>query len=115
MQALRSSIVSRRHFAWLMWLALLLPIAQVAASWHVLSHTAASASESTDEKSAPHQTHCDLCVVAAAVSGGALTAHSPSIPPVALHGELPLASIVVVRVATAIRAYRSRAPPIAPV
>jgi hypothetical protein len=97
-----------------MWFALLLPIAQLTASWHVLSHAATAISDAADEKSAPHQTHCDLCVTAAAVSGGALIGQPPSILFAALHADLPPAALVAVWAATPIRAYRSRAPPTAP-
>ena len=51
MHAHRSRAVPRRHLVWLLWLALLLPVAQAAASWHALSHAlpdAGSADELAD-------------------------------------------------------------------
>jgi hypothetical protein len=53
-------------------LALVLPLAQVAAAAHELSHVKAA----LQHKSSPAGTHCDLCVAAAAVTGGGAAAHS---------------------------------------
>ncbi|RZL35330.1 MAG: hypothetical protein EOP35_14580, partial [Rubrivivax sp.] len=54
---------------WLLWLALLLPIAQAMAGVHALSHVG----ERQDDGIA-HLVHCDLCLTAADLGAGAPTA-----------------------------------------
>lgn len=54
---------------WLLWLALLLPIAQAMAGVHALSHIG----ERQDDGIA-HLVHCDLCLTAADLGAGAPTA-----------------------------------------
>lgn len=97
--------------AWLLWLALLLPFAQAAANWHALSHVQADAAGDRDGKQSLHLAHCDLCLTAAAVTGGA-----PAAPPTALalravRHEAPSQAVATERVAAPVRRYLSRAPP----
>jgi len=73
--------MTRRLFFALL-LALVLPLAQVAAAAHELSHVRA-----TQDKSAPSAIHCDLCAVAAAVTGGGAASEAP----VLLHAPAPVA------------------------
>jgi len=102
----------QRRLVWLLWLALLLPIAQAAAMSHALSHAVADGDDDHDRQ-AVHQTHCDLCLTAAALSGGALPEQRPSLPhPVARH-VAPQVAAGGVWFALPPRAYLSRAPPIA--
>jgi hypothetical protein len=58
---------SASRFACWLWLALLFPVAQVAAAAHELSHVRAEAGDGVDGKQAAHLAHCDLCPVAAAI------------------------------------------------
>ena len=106
----------RAKLSWLLWLALLLPMAQSVASWHALSHVAVEA-EATDDSSRAvlHGLHCDLCLAAAAVgSGAAPMAHAaPAL--VAARYLRPLTASVVERPAQPTLAYQSRAPPFVPV
>lgn len=104
-------LVSRRRLAWLLWLALVLPAAQVAASWHALSHTAAMAGTDADAKHALHQTQCDLCLVAAAVASGALPVATPALPGPAARHDVVHAAVDSVWQAPPAQAYLSRAPP----
>ena len=113
MIALCSRTVSPRRFAWLLWFGLLLPVAQVGAAWHALSHDRAEISRDAGDKQAPAQTHCDLCLMAAAIGGGALIADLPVLTPPAIRHERPQAANVDAWVALTSRAYRSRAPPFA--
>ena len=113
MRSSRSRTVSQRRLVWLLWLALLLPLAQAAAVWHVLSHTGPAANGEADGKRALHPTHCDLCLTAAAVSGGALRAEPLSLPSPSARHEVPQAVSGNVGPALLSRAYRSRAPPFA--
>jgi len=113
MHSTRIRTVSQRHLGWLLWLMLLLPVAQVTASWHALSHVAIDASAASDPQHAPHPTHCDLCLTAAAVDGGAPLAAASLLALDAVRHELPQATHVTLWVASPAQAYLSRAPPIA--
>lgn len=104
---------ARRHLPWLLWLALLMPVAQVAAAWHVLSHERVDGGDDADGPKALHVSHCDLCVVAAAVTGGALPGRAPSLPPAATPQAAPPAEVRGGWLAPPTQAYESRAPPIA--
>jgi hypothetical protein len=95
---------------WLLWLALLLPMGQSAASWHALSHTRVDSSDA-DGKQALHQAHCDLCLTAAAVSGGAMPSQAPALPHLSARHAAPQAAAGSVWLALPALAYLSRAPP----
>ena len=105
--------VARRHLPWLLWLALLMPVAQVAAAWHVLSHERIDTGGEADGSKALHSSHCDLCLAAAAVTGGALPGRSPSLPPAAAPHAASHADARGGWLAPPARIYESRAPPIA--
>ncbi len=113
MHSLRSRIVLQRHFAWLLWLMLLLPVAQVAASWHALTHVSVDAGAARDPQHAPHLAHCDLCLTAAAIDSGAPLAEPLSLKAEVARHELPQTAAIACWVASPARAYLSRAPPIA--
>jgi hypothetical protein len=93
---------------WLVWLALLLPLAQSAAAWHAISHVAPAAAH---DDGGPAHAPCDLCLTAAAASGPGLPGSAPSFAaPAHLADALPEhAAPVVPHGGRA--AYRSRAPP----
>jgi hypothetical protein len=102
-----------RRFAWLLWLALLLPVAQAAAACHALSHVGDSSRSEGNGKQAPHAGHCDLCLAAAAIAGTAPQAAPPAfVLPALDHALLEECFAEFLRV-PATRAYLSRAPPIA--
>lgn len=114
MQALRSSLSPHRRLAWLLWLVLLLPLAQTTANLHVLSHATAELAGETgraDRQQAIDHAYCDLCLTAAALLGAA-----PPVPPAvlaqstALH-TLPKTWFASSRLAPALPVYQSRAPP----
>ena len=115
MHSLRTLSRSPRGLAWLMWLALLLPVAQFAANWHVMSHAVAQVGDAADDKGTPHQAHCDLCVAAAAIGGGALIDEPASIAHPPVGHELPQAAVQTLWWAAPVAAYLSRAPPFASV
>jgi hypothetical protein len=60
---------------WLLWLALLLPVAQAMAGAHALSHVG----ERQDDGVA-HLVHCDLCLTAAHLGAGAPAAQAAALP-----------------------------------
>lgn len=81
---------------WLLWLALLLPLAQAVAGVHALSH---ATGERQDDGIA-HLVHCDLCLAAANLAGGA---------PAAEPGPLPASTAVEARAAAPLDAIVERA------
>ena len=103
--------VSPRRFAWLLWFALLLPIAQAAATCHALSHTPAQWGD-VHGKQLLHEGHCDLCLMAAALGGAALPGEPPASPHPVGRYETPQVAPSAPWIALPARAYRSRAPPL---
>ena len=102
-----------RRLAWLLMLVLLLPLAQTAANWHLLSHVRAEQSAPPDGDHAIHVDHCDLCLTAAALTGGALPVQSIASAPIVLAAEAPGIQSSAVWFARPERPYESRAPPFA--
>lgn len=105
-----------RHFAWLLWLAMLLPVAQTAASCHLYSHDqelAAAAADYSKNKHAAVGSHCDLCLVGSIAHGGALPSAEllPPLPPI-VHAA-PRAAFQSPWTPPLVLAYQGRAPPIA--
>lgn len=102
----------RLGLSWLMALALLLPLAQLAGAWHELQH-GAEAAGLRDGKlpKATHAAGCGQCLASAAVHGAGLLASPQGVLAPVLgqvlhaHGDGP------VRRPAAVLAYRSRAPP----
>ena len=91
---------------WLLWLALLLPIAQAVAGTHALSHVG----ERQDDGIA-HLVHCGLCLTAADLGTGA-----PAVEPAALAAgparhAAPLQAAVAAPRATRLGLPPARAPP----
>ncbi len=104
----------RRRFAWLLWLALLMPLAQAAGAWHAVAH--ASALPGGEEgKHGPAQAPCELCLAAAVLGSGALPAKPFALPRPACAQEAPCASPVASALGPSPSANRSRAPPHFPV
>jgi len=102
----------RRRAGWLLLLSLLLPIAQAAGSWHVLSHAPSTLEGEGSGKKAVHQAGCGVCLAAATLVAGA--------PPVAeLSWQVPTVVAAASRIVSSgieparrARAYDSRAPPL---
>lgn len=86
----------RNARSWLLWLALLLPIAQALAGVHALSHAAGD----RQDDGVAHLVHCDLCLTAANLAGGA---------PPAEPGPLPASVAVEARAAVPPGAVAERA------
>lgn len=108
----RHRSLHQHGLAWLLWMALLLPMAQTAASWHGLSHVASAAATSQPaEDQAAHTAHCDLCLNAAALGGGALPEAPPSLQLVAMRHTRPQVAAAQPWQAPASLPYQSRAPP----
>lgn len=108
---MRFNTFSHRHLVCLLWLVLLLPIAQTAATWHVLSHLHSDQSAENDGKQAIHQDRCDLCLSAATLIGGAPLVSSVQLPQARAFHEAPLVELRGILLTAPARAYDSRAPP----
>ena len=90
-----------RRFLWSLLLALILPLAQVAAAAHEVSHV----------KGAPQSIQCDQCAAAAAVSGGAAASTPSALPAIAPLAAAPVFVETAAPASTPFAAFRSRAPP----
>ena len=111
--------MARQHFrpliaprlAWVLWLAMLLPLAQLAGNWHAQSHWDTERSSAPRNKDALAGAHCGVCLTFAAVTGGGAAStplaieHAPARQPAAQLPDGPRWS------APLLRAYESRAPP----
>ncbi|MDM0115947.1 hypothetical protein QTI66_27610 [Variovorax sp. J22R133] len=114
MFSLRQRSRAPRHFAWLLWLAMLLPIAQAASATHALSHTGDDLAAAAKHKQLQHLVHCEICVAAGAIGGGALPSPPLSLPPLlAARHEAPQADADGVWQGLPLLAYQGRAPPVA--
>ncbi|MCE4556385.1 hypothetical protein [Pelomonas cellulosilytica] len=91
---------------WLFWLALVLPLAQAMAGVHALSHVT---DRSTD--GIAHLVHCDLCLTAANLAGGAPAAEPSALPPVVASASVPAPSFSAVVELDAAWRPPARAPP----
>lgn len=91
-----------RRLLWSLLLAFLLPLAQLGAAAHEVSHV----------KQAPVAVHCDQCTLGAAVTGGG--APSMDATPAVLHvaHAAPVAPVAPVAGPEPFRAFASRAPPL---
>ena len=102
---------AQRHMQWLLWLVLLLPLAQTLGSWHLVAHLPTQQSTQREDPQALHPDDCSLCTSAAALIGGAPLATPPKLPQtLALFKAPPATRIGIFTAPTAI-AYESRAPP----
>lgn len=112
MSHVRSGRLAARRFGWLLWLGLLLPIAQLAAATHALSHTRTATSSRDDPSSQAHFVHCDLCLTAAAIGGAAPVAEPASLATSVFDASPPRDVVHVAPAVAPALAYRSRAPPV---
>ncbi len=104
---------SKRRFMWLLWLALLTPIAQTVAAAHVLSHSQ-QATTGDSGKQLHHEALCGLCVTAASLSSAAPAVAAHFVPSLLPLREAPHADSNHVAFALTVHAYESRAPPFLP-
>lgn len=101
----------RHRVAWLLWLALLVPLAQSAAFVHGYSHVRTEASDYRDSDPATQANHCALCLTAAALAGGAVLAGESRLFFVAGPDVVPREGATSVWQGLATLGYLSRAPP----
>ena len=92
---------------WLLWLALLLPVAQAMAGVHAVSHAAGD----RPGDSIAHLVHCDLCLTAADLGSGAPLAEPPVLMPVDAVHAAPLLARGGVPRAVSLGLPPARAPP----
>ena len=103
---------SKRRFMWLLWLALLTPIAQTVAAAHVLSHSQLEATGSG--KQLHQEALCGLCVTAASVGSAAPAGAAHFVPALLPLSGAPRTDSTQLTFALTARAYESRAPPFLP-
>ncbi|WP_018987774.1 hypothetical protein [Aromatoleum toluclasticum] len=107
----RSRTAAPRHLAWLLWLALLLPIGQLAAMCHAVTHVSEETSRQAGREKGLPDKACDLCLIAAALGGGGLRGVPPPPPDLTARHEVPQAALDGTWLPLHARAYLSRAPP----
>ena len=110
------NIAPHRRFVWLLWLLLLLPMAQTAATLHGYAHGLASEPEGTykvDGKHAFPHGPCGICLIAAAFVGGAPPAEPPALSQSTALYQAPNANSGSVWISPIFPAYEGRAPPVA--
>ena len=94
----------------LLWLALLLAIAQSVAILHVYTHSPLETSTSSAGQHPGGLAHCNLCIVAASVAGAAPPTPALLLPALA-HDVPPLAAQYAPQSAPHYPRYAIRAPP----
>ena len=110
MPAAPQALLKRIHLRWILVLALLLPLGQVASTIHLLTHL--HGGQRTGQLDADHDDHCDLCVAAAAVLGGAPEVQGVGVAPLLpLPVPHPAADVQTLWSGIAPAHYLSRAPP----
>ncbi|MFG6456625.1 hypothetical protein [Roseateles sp. BYS96W] len=92
--------------SWLLWLALLLPIAQAMAGMHAISHL-----DDRPDDGLVDLVHCDLCLTAAHLAAGAPAAEPPALAACpAVHAAPSVARFAPARVVS-LGLPPARAPP----
>ncbi|MEO8921541.1 MAG: hypothetical protein ABI330_01695 [Caldimonas sp.] len=104
---------SPRRYAWLLWFALLLPVAQAAAACHAFTHLRETPSSESGAKQGLHSSHCDICLMGAAIAGAAPSGEPASFESPTFGHEVPHTESANAAPAFEILAYLSRAPPLA--
>lgn len=100
---------------WLLWFTLGLPLGQLAAQWHLLSHRAdAAVAGVVDPDAGAQPSACQQCLDAAAVAAGALPAAAVVVAAAQPDGEATPAASAGPITARRWPGYLGRAPPIAP-
>jgi len=92
--------------SWLLWLALLLPIAQAMAGMHAISHL-----DDRPDDGLVDLVHCDLCLTAAHLAAGAPAAEPPALAVSPAGHAAPAAVRVQTPRAVALGLPPARAPP----
>jgi hypothetical protein len=95
-----------------MWLALLLPVAQSAATWHAYSHFGADKVQRNDDPRSSHSASCDLCLAGAAIGSAGLPTTPGALPAPPARDALPSVAVVTRWVPPSTTGYLSRAPPL---
>jgi len=110
MDARRAFPTLRRCSAWLLWLAFILPVGQAVAGAHAISHVRTEACQAGIDACALPSS-CDLCLLGAAIAGGAPAGNPPALALPALRDALPATVAVASADGGFDPCYRSRAPP----
>ncbi|WP_374673179.1 hypothetical protein [Ideonella sp.] len=105
----------RLGLPWLVWLAVLLPLAQAAGAWHEIGHLGETGSAEGGGKAGHSLGACVVCLGSPSAVGAAPLAHAvaAAAPPAATFAR-PDAPLAAGRRARSPAAYLSRAPPALP-
>jgi len=101
------------RLAWLLGMLLLMPLAQTAANWHLVSHIPAQVSAPADETAAALVDYCGLCDVALATTGGLLPTLATLPTADAVPHAAPGLAFATAVITPPWPPYASRAPPFA--
>lgn len=112
MDPIRRRSPSSLRAVWLLWLALLVPLAQSVALVHAHAHERAGSSERRDADQAAQAAPCDLCLAAAALAGGPLLHGGPQAWVQPGSERAPRSAAPGVWPGQAVLGYQSRAPPL---
>ena len=107
----RQANCRKLRLRWLLWLVLVLPVAQFTANWHLYAHGAAEAAGQSGNKPLLQHAHCDLCLTAAGMVGGAAPASDSFARFAVASSEAPQGELAAAYFAPAAPVYQSRAPP----
>jgi hypothetical protein len=105
---------SQHRLVWLLWLVLLLPLAQTAANWHILSHAQTSPSDESQNQRAITLDYCGQCLSAAVLTGGSPPSTVSHLSQFSGTHEFPMPDLLGIESTRVVRAYDSRAPPFSP-
>ena len=94
------------------WWVLLLPLVQLIASVHLISHVDVTVPADDDSRGALHLSQCEICPIASAALGGAPPAESATVRPLMLDASLCVQPLIAWVLQAADQPYLSRAPPV---
>jgi len=94
------------------WWVLLLPLVQLIASAHLISHVNVTVPADDDSRAALHLSQCDLCPIASAALGGAPPVEPVTLRPLILEASLCVQPLIAWVLQAADQPYLSRAPPV---
>jgi len=95
-----------------MWWVLLLPLVQLIASAHLISHVDVTAHADDDSRAALHLSQCEICPIASTALGGAPPAESATLRRLMLDASLCVQPLIVWVLQAPDQPYLSRAPPV---
>ena len=106
------SLRPSRKLAWVLALALLLPLAQALATAHTITHHVAAATQDESGSATLIDAPCALCLGAATLGSGALPSAQAPLPSLLKRHVAPTAAADSTHTSAHALGYLSRAPPV---